>query len=107
MTIGAFLQAHDYRKIVFKQPGSSSNCRKANCPNRRHLCSVFFVLMGVQVDITLFTDIKVLGVGLLMTLVAALGKIGAAIFLPKASINNCWMGMIPRARLHNFMSIGN
>jgi len=109
MTIGAFAAGLMITEKLFSSNQDlHQTVEKLIAPIEGIFVPVFFVLMGVQVDITLFADIKVLGVGLLMTLVAALGKIGAAILLPK-NINKIivGMGMIPRGEVALiFMSIG-
>ena len=44
---------------------------------------LFFVLLGFQVDVTTFADLKVLILGLLLTLVAIFGKMAATLILKK------------------------
>ena len=69
---------------------------------------VFFVLMGMQVDITLLADIYVIGLGLALSLAAILGKLVAGIFLPASfrKIAVGW-GMVPRGEVVLiFASIG-
>lgn len=69
---------------------------------------VFFVLMGLQVDVTLFADLNVIGLGLALSAVAILGKLGAGIFLPShyKKIAVGW-GMVPRGEVVLiFASIG-
>lgn len=69
---------------------------------------VFFVLMGVQVDVTLFADGQVLLTGLILSLVAIAGKLGAGVFLPKG-LNKMAVGwgMVPRGEVVLiFASIG-
>jgi Kef-type K+ transport system membrane component KefB len=69
---------------------------------------VFFVLMGIQVDISLFADGQVLLMGLALSAVAVTGKIVAVIFLPKG-INKLAVGfgMVPRGEVVLiFASIG-
>ncbi|HLC14998.1 MAG TPA: cation:proton antiporter [Thermodesulfovibrionia bacterium] len=39
----------------------------------------FFVLMGLQVDVSTFIDIEVLLIGMILTVVAIIGKITASI----------------------------
>ncbi len=69
---------------------------------------VFFVLMGIQVDIYLFADTQVLLLGVILSVVAVAGKIGAGIFLPKGTNKLAvgW-GMVPRGEVVLiFASIG-
>ncbi len=69
---------------------------------------VFFVLMGIQVDVALFANVQVLLLGAVLSLVAVLGKIGVGIFLPKGTNKLAvgW-GMVPRGEVVLiFASIG-
>ncbi|MFW5658470.1 MAG: cation:proton antiporter, partial [Bacteroidota bacterium] len=69
---------------------------------------VFFVLMGVMVDVTTFAQLEVLLVALALTLVAIVGKVLASVFLPKNL--DKWtvgVGMVPRGEVGLiFASIG-
>lgn len=69
---------------------------------------VFFVLMGIQVDVSLFADSEVLLLGIVLSAIAVAGKIGAGIFLPK-DMNKLAVGwgMVPRGEVVLiFASIG-
>lgn len=69
---------------------------------------VFFVLMGFQVDVTTFLDPSVLVTGLVLTLVAMLGKLAAGIGV--APTQDRWivgLGLVPRGEVGLiFASIG-
>lgn len=69
---------------------------------------VFFVVMGMQVDISAFTDLRVIGLGLVITLVAIVGKLVTSLIVPKP--NHRWIigiGMVPRGEVGLiFASIG-
>lgn len=69
---------------------------------------IFFVMMGFQVDAGAFTDWRVLSLGLLITIVAIVGKMAAGIFIGKGY--NKWLvgvGLIPRGEVGLiFASIG-
>ena len=69
---------------------------------------VFFVLMGMQVDVTTFADINVLLVGLALTIVAIIGKVAASLTLKKGDDKLIvGIGMIPRGEVGLiFASIG-
>jgi Kef-type K+ transport system membrane component KefB len=69
---------------------------------------VFFVLMGIQVDVTLFADGQVLLLGVVLSAIAVAGKLGVGIFLPKG-MNKLAVGfgMVPRGEVVLiFASIG-
>lgn len=109
MTIGAFAAGLMITEKLFSSTDDHhQTVEKLIAPIEGIFVPVFFVLMGLQVDITLFADFKVIGIGLLITFVAVLGKIGAGIFLPKA-VNKLvvGLGMVPRGEVALiFMSIG-
>ncbi|NVK28201.1 MAG: cation:proton antiporter [Flavobacteriia bacterium] len=69
---------------------------------------VFFVLMGFQVDVMAFGDIDVLWAGLLLTVVAIIGKLLAGIFLSKEYDKlMVGIGLVPRGEVGLiFASIG-
>jgi len=61
---------------------------------------VFFVLMGMQVDVATFTDTSVLLLALALTAVAILGKLAAALLLPKGIDKLIvGIGMVPRGEV--------
>lgn len=69
---------------------------------------VFFVMMGFQVDLAAFLDWKVLSLGLIITLVAIIGKVAAGFFIGKG-YNKLLVGvgLIPRGEVGLiFASIG-
>jgi Kef-type K+ transport system membrane component KefB len=68
---------------------------------------IFFVIMGLQVDLSTFLDINILGIALLLTLVAIIGKIISGIFIKSMDRNIIGIGMIPRGEVGLiFASIG-
>lgn len=68
---------------------------------------VFFVMMGVQVDVSTFANLQTLYVALALTGVAIVGKLLAAIFLRKADKWTVGIGMVPRGEVGLiFASIG-
>ncbi len=109
MTIGAFAAGLIITEKLFTNDKNvQQTVENLMAPIEGIFIPVFFVLMGLQVDISLFADAKIIGVGLLITLVAVLGKIGAGILLPKG-VNKLAIGiaMIPRGEVALiFMSIG-
>lgn len=62
---------------------------------------VFFVLMGMQVDLAAFSSGGIIGGALILTALAVAGKICAGIFLGKAPIDKLavGLGMIPRGEV--------
>jgi Kef-type K+ transport system membrane component KefB len=68
---------------------------------------IFFVIMGLQVDLSTFLDINIIGIALLLTLVAIIGKIVSGIFIKSMDRNIIGIGMIPRGEVGLiFASIG-
>ena len=109
MTIGAFSAGLMITEKLFSETDDPhQRVERLIAPIEGIFVPVFFVLLGIQVDITLFADFKVIGIGLLITVIAVLGKIGAGIFLPK-SVGKLivGLGMVPRGEVALiFMSIG-
>ncbi|MEO8209608.1 MAG: cation:proton antiporter [bacterium] len=68
---------------------------------------VFFVIMGLQVDLSAFTNLNILGVALALTFVAVLGKLVSGIFAKGMDKKIIGIGMIPRGEVGLiFASIG-
>jgi len=68
---------------------------------------VFFVIMGLQVDMTTFANFNILGVALVLTLVAVLGKLISGIFAKGLDKKIIGIGMVPRGEVGLiFASIG-
>lgn len=68
---------------------------------------VFFVIMGLQVDITSFADLNILGTALILTLVAIFGKLISGIFAKGMNKTIIGIGMVPRGEVGLiFASIG-
>jgi Kef-type K+ transport system membrane component KefB len=69
---------------------------------------VFFVLMGIQVDVGTFLNMQVLVAGLALTVVAIIGKVAAAAVLKKGTDKFIvGFGMVPRGEVGLiFASIG-
>jgi Kef-type K+ transport system membrane component KefB len=109
MTIGAFAAGLMITEKLFSSTEDlHQTVEKLIAPIEGVFVPVFFVLMGIQVDIMLLADFKVIGIGLLITAAAILGKLGAGLLLPKP-INKLVIGiaMIPRGEVALiFMSIG-
>jgi Kef-type K+ transport system membrane component KefB len=69
---------------------------------------IFFVMMGVQVDIMSFAKVEIIGIALAITAVAIIGKLGSAVFLDKKLDKLVvGIGMVPRGEVGLiFASIG-
>ncbi|MEP7145876.1 MAG: cation:proton antiporter, partial [bacterium] len=68
---------------------------------------VFFVIMGLQVDITAFGNLNILGVALALTVVAIAGKLVSGIFAKGMDKKIIGIGMVPRGEVGLiFASIG-
>jgi len=68
---------------------------------------VFFVIMGLQVDIMAFGNFNILGIALILTLVAIIGKLISGIFAKGMDKKIIGIGMVPRGEVGLiFASIG-
>jgi Na+:H+ antiporter len=70
-------------------------------PVSTFLVPIFFVLMGLKVDLRLFTRVDILGFALVLTLVAILGKQVCSLGVVERGINRLaiGLGMIPRGEV--------
>ncbi len=60
---------------------------------------VFFVIMGLQVDVSAFGNLNILGVALALTLVAIVGKLVSGIFAKGMDKKIIGIGMVPRGEV--------
>ena len=68
---------------------------------------VFFVIMGLQVDLSSFLNFNILGIALALTVVAILGKLVSGIFAKGMDKKIIGIGMVPRGEVGLiFASIG-
>lgn len=68
---------------------------------------VFFVIMGLQVDLSAFLNFNILGIALALTAVAIIGKLVSGIFAKGMDKRIIGIGMIPRGEVGLiFASIG-
>jgi Kef-type K+ transport system membrane component KefB len=70
--IGAF-----FAGIIFAEIREASEVRRSMAPIYELLVPIFFVLMGTRVDVHRLLSAEVLPVGLLITVIAIIGKLGA------------------------------
>jgi Kef-type K+ transport system membrane component KefB len=70
-------------------------------PISSFLVPVFFVLMGVRVDLRTFADLGILGFALVLTIVAILGKQACALAVLERGLDrtSVGIGMIPRGEV--------
>ena len=70
-------------------------------PISSFLVPIFFVLMGVRVDLRTFADSSILGFALILTLVAILGKQACALAVIEKGLDrlSVGIGMIPRGEV--------
>jgi Kef-type K+ transport system membrane component KefB len=60
---------------------------------------VFFVLMGIQVDVTAFAKPEILGLAVVLTIVAIAGKLFSGVFAKGMDKKIIGIGMIPRGEV--------
>jgi Kef-type K+ transport system membrane component KefB len=101
--VGAFAAGLILKEEHFNtgtQSGKSQSVERLIAPIEGIFAPVFFVLMGVQVDLTTFLRLDVLLVAIGLTFVAIAGKLLAAAFLPK-HLDKLVIGagMIPRGEV--------
>jgi Kef-type K+ transport system membrane component KefB len=92
----------------FREPGEHS-IQELLRPISSFLVPVFFVLMGIRVDLKIFVDASILGFALALTFVAILGKQACALAVLEKGLDriSVGIGMIPRGEVGLiFASIG-
>ena len=77
-------------QIDVKSPEGGQSVESLLAPLEQLFAPLFFVLLGFQVDVTTFANLKVLLLGLLLTLVAIFGKMAATLILFCASATIFW-----------------
>jgi Kef-type K+ transport system membrane component KefB len=102
--IGAFAAGVVLTEEAFEETGSESNpeerIQEILGPVEHLLAPIFFVLIGLQVDITIFANIKILLMGLLLTTVAVAGKLAASLgVMGGADRLIVGIGMLPRVEV--------
>lgn len=105
---GLVLDEVHYRELRARHPGSH-DMRELLQPIAAFLVPVFFVLMGIRVDLAAFGQSGVLGFAGVLTLVAALGKQACSLGVVEKGCDRLavGLGMIPRGEVGLiFASIG-
>ena len=101
--VGAFaagLVLEDAHFKVFKERGEHE-LRELLEPVTTFLVPVFFVLMGMKVDLRVFTRLDVMGFALALTVAAILGKQICSLAVAERGLNRfaIGLGMIPRGEV--------
>lgn len=102
--IGAFaaglILEDRYFQIEIKSPVGEQSVASLLAPLEHLFAPLFFVLLGFQVDVTTFANLKVLLLGLLLTLVAIFGKMAATLILKKGYHKLVvGFGLVPRGEV--------
>jgi Kef-type K+ transport system membrane component KefB len=102
--IGAFaaglILEDRYFQIDVKSPEGEQSVESLLAPLEHLFAPLFFVLLGFQVDVTTFADLKVLVLGLILTLVAIFGKMAATLILKKGYRKLVvGFGLVPRGEV--------
>ena len=103
MIVGAFaagLVLEDAHFKLFRERGEH-DLRELLAPVTTFLVPVFFVLMGMKVDLRVFTRLQVLGFALALTVAAILGKQICSLAVAERGLNRLaiGLGMIPRGEV--------
>lgn len=82
------------------QDGHHDSVESIIAPIEAVFAPVFFVLMGMQVDVMTLADVRVLGAGLALSAVAVAGKVAGSVVLPK-DVDRLivGIGMVPRGEV--------
>lgn len=106
--VGAFCAGMVLSNKLFEPYGEGEHdLEEIHAPLHSLFAPVFFVLMGFQVDVMAFTEINVLVIGLVLSVLAIIGKLLAGIFLKGYDKFAVGIGMVPRGEVGLiFASIG-
>lgn len=99
--VGAFAAGLVLEPAHFKGFQEKRELENLLQPILAFLVPVFFVLMGLRVDLTTFADPSILGLALLLTLVAIIGKQVCSLGVTKKGVNRLavGVGMVPRGEV--------
>ncbi len=102
--IGAFaaglILEDRFFQIEVKSPEGGETVESLLAPLEQLFAPLFFVLLGFQVDVTTFANLKVLLLGLLLTLVAIGGKMAATLILKRGYHKLVvGFGLVPRGEV--------
>lgn len=106
--IGGFAAGLIIKEEYFTRHHGEHSVESIIAPIEGIFAPVFFVLMGLQVDVSVFTNMEVLVSGLALTIVAIIGKMAASLIVKEG--NNkliIGIGLVPRGEVGLiFASIG-
>jgi len=102
--IGAFaaglILEDQYFEVERTSPEGGHSVESLLAPLQQLFAPLFFVLLGFQVDVSTFADLRVLAGGLLLTLVAIFGKMAATVILKKGYRKLVvGFGLVPRGEV--------
>lgn len=101
--VGAFAAGLILDEVHYKPTGDRKerDLSKLLQPVSTVLVPIFFVLMGLKVDLRLFTRVDILGLAAALTVVAVIGKQICALGVVERGINRLavGLGMIPRGEV--------
>ena len=101
--VGAFAAGLILDEVHYKPSGGRTErgLQELLHPVSTVLVPIFFVLMGLKVDLRLFARLEILGFALVLTVVAILGKQVCALGVLERGINRLaiGLGMIPRGEV--------
>ena len=101
--VGAFAAGLILDEVHYKQPGGRTkrDLHDLLQPVSTVLVPIFFVLMGLKVDLRLFTRVEILSFAFVLTLAAIIGKQVCALGVTERGLNRLaiGLGMIPRGEV--------
>ena len=101
--VGAFAAGLILDEVHYKPAGGRKERDLADLlqPVNAVLVPIFFVLMGLKVDLRLFTRVEILGFAFVLTLAAIIGKQICALGVTERGLNRLaiGVGMIPRGEV--------
>ena len=101
--VGAFAAGLILDEVHYKPTGGRTerDLHDLLQPVSTVLVPIFFVLMGLKVDLRLFTQVEILGFALVLTLAAIVGKQICALGVVERGVNRLavGLGMIPRGEV--------
>jgi len=106
--VGAFCAGMVLRDELFEEFSEGKhNLEEIHAPLHSLFAPIFFVLMGIQVDVMAFTNTGVILIGLVLSTLAILGKLLSAVFLKGYDRLAVGIGLVPRGEVGLiFASIG-
>ncbi|MDZ4713649.1 MAG: cation:proton antiporter [bacterium] len=99
--VGAFAAGLIIKEEYFNDAVKNKDItvKKITEPIEKIFAPVFFVIMGLQVDLAAFGNFNILGVALVLTFVAIIGKLVSGIFAKGMDKKIIGIGMVPRGEV--------